>query len=1155
MMDPWFRTGTLPDSSDFGTVLMTMLGKPGAADPRDPSQGRPISVDNLFPKIFDAITNSRIAHHVASLGALHPTQIGFLPGRSSDMHVLAHRALVQHCQATNRTLVSLFVDVKGAYPSMDWRALEYLLRKYGIPDDAVRAYMTRLRRTRVTVRNGKSLSAPIPVDKGLQQGQVSAPLSWNIYYDPLLRRIHRLIPGVRVRLVRRSAVPPNPDAGAVSSDEGAAGGTSSDGAAVPPLPPPLPVTAALDESPERAFADDLVIYLVFEGTPTHADVRERLRDVLAILSDYERDFTVALGLGVKKTAIVVSPPDLATMTTAEREKWCSPSFPPVPIPPPGAVWTASGKRRPQAAPTAAPSLPLASVPPSSSRSAAPDGPPQTPRPAPPSAGGSATPQDSGDVTPVAPPPARTVSATSTYKYLGDVFISSQPPAAAREAFVSRLARKLTLTLTRLFSYNRVTLRLCVATKMQLLGTLMMGATSYLLAVHRLTAADADRVEAPVRRALMEILGLPARGGTMQITALMEAPAVVPLDVLSLTHRLRLAFSLYRAPPYAASPPSSLVLRLAGLPAEAIMQPARSRPAILSSLPALPPVAGVTLLRDALSDLRSIGTQATGRDRDGEPPADWTAPATLSAVIPATHRLRITASYYRLGAKYLWRWTQRCPPQVQPPAPQAGPAGTPPRDRAGRRLPQSLYRSPSRVGEVDPRLALVARPPTTQLHHLSAIYFSTCHALASDSGPADASPVTRMSWTGPGGGGRFLALCQLPTSTVSVVARARLGSNCLRLAPFALAADREIPLTSVELDAVCRACKKEAGGPLMLCHGLCGQALHWLPVCARASGAGGIPERSTSRQRGTPPPTGSGPLPSRWFCSAECKSFHDDAVAADAARRLEEPPESRAGCPLCEVAAATDPLLPRNAGNPRRPLPGGPDSVPSTIPDPEDLWHLLFDCRHPVMREARDDRRLSAISHYAAMCEAILAASERALRWYPGDAGALVATRVAVTTAQAVVQSTRDDGATLEPFLVYRLILALPFPEHVLPPYPPPADPLMRKDGGAVAADPFAASRALGRIFDSVRLTSTLSRAVANRAVAWASEQIQKIADTRRAILFPPSVRLPAGPRHRAAARRHDKGEAGSTSDPPMSAPPAASSVGDTLLLVRPQSPD
>ena len=107
-----------------------------------------------------------------------------------------------------------------------------------------------------------------------------------------------------------------------------------------------------------------------------------------------------------------------------------------------------------------------------------------------------------------------------------------------------------------------------------------------------------------------------------------------------------------------------------------------------------------------------------------------------------------------------------------------------------------------------------------------------------------------------------------------------------------------------------------------------------------------------------------------------------------------------------------------------------------------------------MREARDDRRRSAISHYAAMCEAVLAASERALRWYPGDAGALTATRAAVTTALAVVQSTRDDGATLEPFLVYRLILALSFPEHAIPPPPSPADPLKRRDGGAVAADPW-----------------------------------------------------------------------------------------------------
>ena len=63
--------------------------------------------------------------------------------------------------------------------------------------------------------------------------------------------------------------------------------------------------------------------------------------------------------------------------------------------------------------------------------------------------------------------------------------------------------------------------------------------------------------------------------------------------------------------------------------------------------------------------------------------------------------------------------------------------------------------------------------------------------------ADATPVTRMSWTGPGGGGRLLALCQLPTRVACVVARARLGGASLRLWPYARPWDRVAPLTAAE----------------------------------------------------------------------------------------------------------------------------------------------------------------------------------------------------------------------------------------------------------------------------------------------------------------------------------------------------------------------
>ena len=1145
MMEPWFRTGVMPDSADFGVVLMSMLGKPGAADPRDPSQGRPIAVDNLLPKLYDAITNSRIAHHLARHALLSPSQVGFLPARSSEMHAFGHRALVQHCLATGRTVVSLFVDVKGAYPSMDWRALEYVLRKYGVPDDAVRAYMNRLRRTSVTVRNGKVLSALIEASKGLQQGQVSAPLSWNIFYDPLLRRIHRLIPGVSVRFVRRADGPAAAGTGAASpgSATGSAGGEPPAGEQPP---------AHLEEAPERAFADDLVIYIAFDGTPTHVAVAQRVRDVLAILSDYERDFNVALGLGVKKTAIVVSPCNAESLDDAGRASWCSPSFAPVPIPAPGTVWSPRGER-------------IAS---------APTSPAEPPPPPPADAGGGAS-----------APPVRAVSATSTYKYLGDIFEANLSPAATREAFVARLVKKLTSTLKRLFSYNRVTLRLCVATKMQLLGTLMLGATSYLLAVHRLSATDLDRVEAPVRRALMEILGLPARGGAMMTAALMEAPAVVPFTLLSLSHRLRLLHTLRCMPRFAASPPASLVQRLAGAREAALASD--TRPPIPNPLPPSGAVAGVTALRDAQHDLAGIGagSGATGRNRDEEPPADWSEPATLRAVIPAIQRLRTTASYHLIGMKHFSRWAQRRPLAAGAPAATQALPGRGSAVRAA----QSPHRSVSRAGDADPRLALVSRPPPSQLGHLEAIYYAPYHNRPSDAGPADASAVTRLSWTGPGGGGRLLALCQLPTRTACVVARARLGSTCLRLWPFSRPWDRVAPLTAVERDAVCRACRREAGGKLMLCDGFCGEALHWTAACVGAAGATSVLDHGGARRRRRRAAPGVGPMPPRWFCSQPCADFHDAAVADDVARSLDGP-SPRGGCRMCDADtnAANDPTCnqrpERGDANGAAPPPAGSNSTPASGAVTEDLWHLLFDCPHPVMRELREDTRLSSISHYTALCDSLVAASERAERWYPGDTGAFAGTRAAVEEARSIAAATRDAGAALEPFLVYRLILALPFPEHAVPdrpplvalsPSPPPttvtgsrcgsavgtaartasavSDPVPETAGaasrdsaavasppssaldadaaGGRASDPFAASRALGRVFDSVRLTNTLLRSTATRAVDWASRRVRAIADARRAVLFPPPPR------------------------PPPEQPEApVAAVGDTLLLVCPASP-
>ena len=260
----------------------------------------------------------------------------------------------------------------------------------------------------------------------------------------------------------------------------------------------------------------------------------------------------------------------------------------------------------------------------------------------------------------------------------------------------------------------------------------------------------------------------------------------------------------------------------------------------------------------------------------------------------------------------------------------------------------------------------------------------------------------------------------------------------------------------ERDAVCGACDKEApASKLMLCDGVCGRALHWAARCARAPGAGGIVEHvqrrppRTSRQRpsanvAVAKGPGVGPKPKRWFCSSACKDFRSAAVAEDAWLRSEgtEPPPP-AGCPLCAAA----------------PVSG--DSPAAD--DAEDMWHLLFTCRHPSMVAIRDEMRLSAISHCAAFSATLLAAVERALLWYPGDAAAAADVRAAAAATRRVAQKCRDAGAGLDMHCTYRLVMALPFSARAIPPEPPPVLASSPPD------DRHAASRALGRLYDAVRL--------------------------------------------------------------------------------------
>jgi len=984
MMAEWLESERVPTSSDFGLVRLSMIGKPAMDDPTDPAQNRPISVENFLPKLFDAVLNVYIIHHISSRpNALVKSQIGGLPLRNSEMHVLHHNAVLSHIHARGEIAVAIFGDVKGAYPGMDCRLLPYLLARYDFSASFTAVVNSRLASRALAVRSSGRLSAPIHLSKGLQQGQVPAPIFWALYYDPLLRRLERLLPSITFHV----------------------------GSNTSPAPP------------EKGFVDDLSIYLAFPADTPHPAVVRGITEALAIIADYEHDFNVMIAAGERKTAIILFRPN-PPATPAEANACASPLLPAVPFPAAGSVWTPAGARRDDWV------------------------------------RGASVPDVGSSPLPPPPPGTRLIPFVKTYKYLGE----QTSHFFNNEAFVARVVSSANLTLIRVFAFNRVTLSLNVATKMQLFSTLMLGATAYLMTVHRLTEAEAKRVEAPIRRALAAIFGLP-RGGAITVLAAMEGPAALPVRVHSLGHRLRMLCTLLLMPDYADNPAASLARLVMG-----------ARPAGGGLL--IPPsrIAGVSFFSDIYRELSDLAPSAAPRG-GAEPRLTWSEPTTPAEVIPRVHTLRITAAREALASAAFPDWRVSRPALLAPATRTA---------RLG-----AVARSSSASRGPEPRLALTARPPLSQGGHAAWLYHSTSHAPASAAGLL--LLATPLSWTGPGGAGRLVAHAAVSTAVAAPVMRARYGATSLEWRPFTRAGDKEPPLNANEIAAVCRVCHLEPpADKLVLCSSFCGQGVHWTRAC------GGTeptvpPPTSASKPRGTATPTSGtrgakrpllgrwpDPVPAgEWFCSRRCRETYADFHAS---RRAEAGGRGNA-CTLCAVQPAP----------------------------PEDLWHLLFECNHPQVVELQ--RRLHASA--ASATRTLLGHLERALRrarsWYPGTdfSPAELAIRGALRALDAAVGGSQDAASeervlpgeppsaadpaprpTIDNYTIYRLILACPFPEDVIPPPPPPAD-------DALIADPFSMARSIGKVFDKVILPTVMLRPAATALVRWASEWINAVATARR----------------------------------------------------------
>ena len=181
----------LPDSVKR-FLVWCLEKKPGMGSivhPTDKLQLRPISLFEIFSKLIEFIINRRLMSVIHQHNLLHNTQHGFRPESDVTDAMLTYNFLMEDAKSTQREIHLSNNDCTQAYDSIPHWATDIIYAIHGFPPNLQHMLNTLEGNLHGRILTAHGPGPSFPMERGLGQGSILAPLKWNLFLDPLLRQL------------------------------------------------------------------------------------------------------------------------------------------------------------------------------------------------------------------------------------------------------------------------------------------------------------------------------------------------------------------------------------------------------------------------------------------------------------------------------------------------------------------------------------------------------------------------------------------------------------------------------------------------------------------------------------------------------------------------------------------------------------------------------------------------------------------------------------------------------------------------------------------------------------------------------------------------------------------------------------------------------